>query len=230
MRNYYLLIGLALATLVACSDDDDKSDGGVAADQKVTVDTKVADKQIGDKAAGDKAVGDKAVGDKAVGDLSSAQQLKADTEAFVKALANSLPATAPSAKVETFIPKDNTVKGWVEDLSKGKGVKSGYTRTDITDIINGSHDPYAKECKGFAMEYYKKGAYKVVIFLWQMNDAAGAKKMFDMNKTDGETNAGLTFSTITGVKDKAIIADDVPQWKAYAHKGPYIFKIYTTYL
>ena len=212
-----LLLCGTMAWIVACSDDDTDADSGTP-DQKVAQpDQKVIQP---DKGA-----------DKATGDMSAADSVKADTIAFVKAMTTALPSAGSTKKVETFILGDNGVKGWVEDVSMGKGVESGYDKKAIEAIINGSHDPYESEgCEGFAKQDYKKGAYTMIVFMWQMKTAAGAKKMFDKNKKDGEDNAGITFKVITGVKDAAIIGDDKPQWKAYAHKGPYIFKIYASYL
>ncbi len=229
-RLFPLLLCGALAWIMACSDDDTDADSG-AADQKVVAADKGADKAAADKkvALPDKKVvqPDKATG----GDMSVSDAVKADAIAFVKALTTALPSAGSTKKVETFVLGDNVVKGWVEDAAKGKGVESGYTKKDIEAIINGSHDPYDKEgSKGFAKQDYKKGAHTMILFLWQMNTAAGAKKMFDKNKKDGEDNAGITFKAIPGVKDAAIIGDDKPQWKAYAHIGPYIFKIYASYL
>jgi len=229
------MLCVLVAGLVACSDDDVVLDSGTT-----TPDQKVADQKVGDKkvADPDKKVADQKVTtpDKAVdqasgGDMSVSDAIKADAIAFVKAMTTSLPATAGTAKVETYVPKDNTVTGWIEDAAKGKGVESGYDKKAIEGIINGSHDPYEKEgCVGFAKQDYKKGANGLIVFLWQMKTTAGAKKMFDKNKKDGEDNAGITFKVIPGVKDAAIIGDDKPQWKAYAHKGPYVFKLYASYM
>ena len=242
-RLFPLLLCVLAAGLMACSDDDNDKDSGVTVDQKVA-DQKVADQKIADQKIADQKIADqKVVPDKKTtidfagvdkssgGDMSVAEAVRADTVAFVTALTANLPSTAPSSKVETYVLKDNAVKGWIEDVSMGKGVQSGYDKKAIEGIINGSHDPYDKEgCKGFAKQDYKKGTFTLVLFLWQMNTAAGAKKMFDKNKKDGEDNAGITFKVIPGVKDAAIIGDDKPQWKAYAHKGPYVFKIYASYM
>jgi len=236
-----LIILCVLALVPACSDD-----GGAGKDSAIP-DKSTADRSAQDLAAdaktGDAKTGD-ATGDSAdaardaKGDVKadtivlSSAKLKSDTIAMVTLLANKLPAVAGSAKVETYVPQDNAVAGWVEDKAVGKpGVEAGYNNKDILAIINGSHDDYHKAgCTGFAKQDYALGKYKMTLFLWHMNTATAAASMFTKNKTEGETLAGLTFSTITGVKDKAIIADDLPQWKAYAHKGPYIFKIYTLYL
>ena len=236
-RLFPLLLCLLVTALVACSDDDDDKDSGVTPDQKVA-DQKVSDKGVDKLPCCDKKVPDQktVIPDNGTdkgsgGDMSVSEAVKADSIAFIKALATSLPATASSAKVETYALKDNAVKGWIEDVAMGKGVQSGYDKKAIEGLINGSHDPYEKEgCVGFAKQDYINGANKLVLFLWQMNTAAGAKNMFDKNKKDGEDNAGITFKAISGVKDAAIIGDDKPQWKGYAHKGPYVFKIYASYM
>lgn len=242
-----LIILCVLALVPACSDDGGAGKDSAIPDkgtadklvQDLSADAKKGDAKTGDTtgdsadAAGDAKTGDAQAGDaKADTLVLSSAKLKSDTIAMVTLLANKLPAVAGSAKVETYIPKDNAVTGWVEDKAVGKpGVEAGYNEKDILAIINGSHDDYHKAgCTGFAKQDYALGKYKMTLFLWHMNTAAAAASMFTKNKTEGETQAGLTFSTITGVKDKAIIADDLPQWKAYAHKGPYIFKIYTLYL
>ena len=218
LRGLTFLCGLWLAAMpLACSDDTDSGKDSGAVDQGAV-----------DQGAVELAVADQGGGSK---DMSEAAQLKAETVAFVKLLTTSLPAAGSANKVETLMPKPGAIKGWVEDPSMGQGVQAGYTTKDIEALINGSHDPYAKEGNvGFAKEDYQRGKFKLVVFLWQMKTAAGAKKMFDKNKEDGEDNAGLTFETLSGVKDAAIIGDDKPQWKAFAHRGPYVFKIYTTYL
>ena len=238
-RFFPLLLCLLMTGLIACSDDDDNKDSGVSPDQKVTADLAADKGPTGDQKVADQGptpdkkvtAPDKGADQASGGDMSVADAIKADTIAFVKTMTTSLPATAATAKVETFIPKDNAITGWIEDATMGKGVQAGYDKKSIEALINGSHDPYEKEgCVGFAKQDYIKGTYQLVVFLWQMNTAAGAKKMFDKNKKDGEDNAGITFKVIPGVKDAAIIGDDKPQWKAYAHKGPYIFKIYASYL
>jgi hypothetical protein len=145
-------------------------------------------------------------------------------------------------KVEEYVPKSNDIPGWVENPDEGNpGVEAGYTTADIEAIIDGSHDPYRDAgCNGFAKQDYKKGSgkcqfgicdngtYGIALFLWDMKDATGAKAMFDKNKKEGET-AGVTFETVPNALTAAVIGNQSPQWKAYGHKGHYVYKIYATY-
>jgi hypothetical protein len=137
------------------------------------------------------------------------------------------PDGAQAKKVEEYVPKDNEAASWVEDTGVGKpGVEAGYTKKDIEDIIDGSNDPYAAEGEnGFAKQDYKKGAFTLSLFLWDMKTAAGAKKMYDKNKLDGEQQAGLKFDPIAGAADGAVIANDNPDWRVYHYKSHYIAKI-----
>jgi hypothetical protein len=199
-----LLLAFALVA-VSCSDDDtDKKDTGVTVDTGPGIDHG----QFVDVGPG---------GDGPVADKSSAD-------------------AAPKLKVADYIPKDNDIAGWTEDSATGKpGVEAGYTKKDIEDLINGKHDPYAaKGCNAFAMQHYKKTISstcngKLEIFLWECPTAADAKSLFDKNKKDGETSAGLTFETVPNAKDMAILADNIPGWEGYGHKGPYIWKIFLHY-
>jgi len=137
------------------------------------------------------------------------------------------PATAK--KVEEYVPKDNELAGWTEDPKTGKlGVEAGYTKQDIEAIIDGSNDPYATEGEnGFAKQDYAKSTFKLALYLWDMKTAAGAKKMFEKSKTDGEAN-GLVFENVT-VSDDGILANDNPTWKAYGYKSHYTYKIYAKF-
>ncbi len=210
---------------------------GCAEESKPFKDKGVTDKGSGkdtgtqqDKApAPDQAAGDLKGAADLVGDLSDAT-LEQDTIAFVTYLAGQLPATAGAKKVETYVPGDNAVAGWVADPAHGLGVEAGYDNDAIQLLINGTHDPYNTEgCAGFAKQDYIKGWYKMSLYLWQMNTKSGAEKMYTNNKDYGEKMLYLTFTAISGVQDQAIIAKDNPQFKAYAQKGPYIFRVYTTY-
>ncbi len=102
-RRFSLLAYVLAAGLVGCSDDDDRDGGGDLDQRTITPD-------IGS--------------DRSTRDLSAAEVVKGDTIAFVKALGASLPATPGTSKVERWIPKDNTVPGWVEDGSRGKGIQA----------------------------------------------------------------------------------------------------------
>jgi len=211
----------ALLLGAACSDDSNKNDTGP------TPDTTKIDQAITDKGP---------------------QPDKGDVDQG--------PVTQ---KVETYVPADNEVPGWTEDPTKGfkacttdadckspikcdttngvcPGVDSGYTTKEIDDLIDGEHDPYATEgCTGFAGQHYKKdfnaGSCKGTLELkiWDMNTAAGAKKMYDADKLKAETGAGLTFETIPNVQTAGIIADDAPGWRVYAHKSTYIISMFAMY-
>lgn len=230
----YLAVLLLVAGLaVGCSEDDDvNADSGapdkgrpdMAADNGPAPDQKTAAKE----ASVDVALVDAS----STADLSKASRIRKLTEDFVKAQANKLPSSASTAKVETFVLKDNEAKGWVEDTSTGKtGVEAGYTKKDIEALIDGSHDPYAAEgCTGFAWQHFVYGTTKLELKLWHMNATTGAQNMFSKKKKEGTTQDGLTFSTVSGVKDQAIIADDQPMWRVYAQKGPYIFKVEANYM
>lgn len=129
------------------------------------------------------------------------------------------------------MPKDNELPGWVEDTTVGSpGVEAAYTTGDIEAIIDGAHDPYRDQgCNGFAKQDYTKTPSKVFqlqLFLWDMKTAAGALAMYEKKKADDETGGGLTFETIPGAKDAAVLASDSPAWKAHAYKGHYVFKVY----
>lgn len=131
-------------------------------------------------------------------------------------------------KVETYVPADNDVAGWVEDTSVGQpGVEAAYTDKEIEDIINGHHQAYAAEgTTGFAKQEYKKGNGSISLQIWEMNTATGATNMFDKNKSDGETNSGWTFETVAGVADAAIIITAYDAgWVIYGRKGPYIYEV-----
>lgn len=193
----WLVTPLLVLALAACSDDDGNKDSGTTPDQGT-----VADQGPGsDAVSPDQATADQGGG----GDSSTAQ------------------------KVETYVPADNEISGWTEDSSKG-GMKAGYTDTDIQALIDGKHDPYQQEgCDGFVEQFYIKDygsscEGKLTLYLWDMTTAAGAKNMFDKNKLEGETNAGLTFEDIPNVTDKGILAFDAI-FIAYAYKNDYILQI-----
>lgn len=218
------MLGLALL-LTACSDDDNgKKDSGPTPDQQVT------DQAVTDKGPGSDATPDQAPGD------------------------------GPATKsVEEYVLADGDVTGWAEDASKGRGCSSntdcalttgqtcdttagvclgadfGHSKTEIEDLIDGKHDPYAAEgCDGFVQQHYKKDftggcTGTLTLYIWDMTAATGAKKMFDKDKLDGETNAGLTFETLASVQTEGIIADNVPEWTAYAHKGDFLVSISAMY-
>lgn len=191
-----LVMSILLGALASCSDDSNQKDSSVAGDSRID----------GAAVTGDK-------GPAVDG------QVTADKSPTVD---------APAAqKVEAYVPADNEATGWVENTAVGKaGVEAGYTTKEIDDIIDGSHDPYAAAgCNGFAKQDYKKGDYKLVLFLWDMTTNAAAKKMFDDDKKHDETMSGLTFEAITDAAESAIIANDVPEWKVYGYKSHYIYKI-----
>ena len=202
MRGWLIVPAVVLTlALGACSDDDNGKDSGTPDGAAVV------DQGPGSDAVNPDQTADTATGDQGGGDGTTTQ------------------------KVEAYAPADNEISGWTEDTSKGAaGVEAGYTKTDIEALINGKHDPYhAEGSDGFAMEYYKKDLGsgcqgKLTLYLWDMTTAAGAKNMFDKNKSDGETQAGLTFEDITGVVTQGIIAFDAI-YIAYAHKNDYILQI-----
>jgi hypothetical protein len=135
---------------------------------------------------------------------------------------------AAKKKVEEYVPADNALPGWVEDTAAGPaGVEAAYNDTAIEAIINGHHQPYAKEgCAGFAKQEYKKGNGTIALEIWEMNAATGAKNMYDLNKTTGENDDGWTFDTIAGVTDGGIIINAYDAgWRAYAYKGAYVLMI-----
>ncbi|MCC6747286.1 MAG: hypothetical protein IT371_06480 [Deltaproteobacteria bacterium] len=135
---------------------------------------------------------------------------------------------AAAKKVEDYVPAPGAA--WEEDTAAGKaGVEAAYTDVDIEKIIDGENAPYAAEgTVGFAKQDYKKDGHKLLLKLWQMKTAAGAKKMFDANKKDAETNAGLIFEPVAQVADTAVIAYDQPQWKVFGHKGPFIYEVFAS--
>jgi hypothetical protein len=208
LRSLSLLV--LIAVLGACSDDTAKPDS-----------------QLPAKEAGPDGI--------QTPDKGPTSDLKVDGKAPT-------PDGPTAKKVEDYVPKPNDVPGWIENPDEGKaGIEAGYTTLEIEAIIDGSHDPYRDAgCNGFAKQDYKKGTGKcamnvceagtfaIVLFLWDMKDAAGAKAMYDKNKKDGEAN-GLTFENVTGAPTAAVIANDNPQWKAYGHKGHYVYKIYATF-
>jgi hypothetical protein len=205
MRLTVLPLLLAALLMVACSDDTDKKN-----DQGVTGDQGVADQGPADD--------------------------KGPTDDKGPAADNGTPDGPVAQKVEDYMPKDNEISGWTEDTSMGKaGVEAGYTKKEIDDIIDGEHDPYdAEGCVGFAREYYKKAISAscngtVELKIWEMNDAAGAKKMFDADKLDAEQMGGLTFENIPNVTTLGVIADSPPGWRVFAHKNAYILKMKANY-
>jgi len=133
---------------------------------------------------------------------------------------------AAKQKVENYVPKDNAITGWVDDPNIGKaGIESAYTDKAIEDIINGHHAPYAAEgTAGFAKQDYVNGKMILTLEIWEMKTTASAKTMFDRNKKDDETNAGVTFETQTNVKTAGIISKTYDAgWTSYGHKGPYVW-------
>lgn len=193
-----ILITTALV-LAACSDDDEKN-----TDAAVTPDKSVVDQQIG---------GEKLKDDQYVDD----QQIPSDAPA--------------KKKVHEYLPKGTEVTGWSEDVAAGKaGPDSAYTKVAIEALINGKHDPYHVEgCDAFAQEQYKKTFSSTCtamaeIMIWECPLAAGATKMHNKNKT----SSGLTWSTIAGVKDEGLIADDSPIWRALGRKNVYVYKMDAT--
>jgi len=206
-----------------------------AADQAVKeqgagVDNGLVDVGAGDVGAGDKGAGDKGAGDSATGGDASSPAIKTNTVNFIKVLANKLPSGATTNKVEKFVPSDTEAKPWAEDTKSGpKGVQSAYTDKAIENIINGHHAPFATEgTTGFAKEDYKTGKDTLQLFLWEMNKAASATKLVADFKKKYTSSWGLTFQTIAGVKDEAIIADDSPNWRVFGRKGKYIYEVTST--
>jgi hypothetical protein len=63
-----------------------------------------------------------------------------------------------------------------------------------------------------------------------MDTATGAQNMYKYNKDKLEKESGVTFETITGVKDQAIIGDDLPQWQVFIQRGPVIVKLSLMYM
>lgn len=215
-----------LALAPACSDDTDPAvDAGTTPDQTVTPDLARLEASAPD-ASGDASPSD------AGADISRADQVKAQTITFIKTLAQKLGAADTGKKVEVYVPADNEATGWVESSTTGKpGVEAGYDKTAIEAIINGSHDPYDKEgCDGFAKQDYTQGKASLTLFLWQMKSQSSAQKMVSDNKAKGEKDDGLTFESVSGVADRAILADDQPQWRAYGSTGVYTYKILANYM
>lgn len=122
-------------------------------------------------------------------------------------------------KVEDVVPGDNFVAGW----TASGPVDAAYTQVDIEALINGAHDPYhAKGCAGYAQRSYENGDLTMNLKIWEMNEAASAKEMFDYEKTQ----SGLTFEPITGVSDDASIGQEgMARWWAFAHTGRYVYKM-----
>lgn len=206
-----ILVG-GLLLVAACSDDDDTSTGDAGLADSGADQSTVDDTGPGDGGTPDGQAGDTASDTAAVEDGSSTKM------------------------VEEYVPGDNDVAGWVEDPDTGQpGVEAGYTDSDIDDLINGKHDPYAAEgCNGFAMQNYIKdfgGGCEATLelFIWDMASAGGAQRMFDKEKTDGETGANLVFEDIPNVQDKGIVANNLPVWEAYAYKSHYIMQITAFY-
>jgi len=135
--------------------------------------------------------------------------------------------SGPPQRVEHYVPADNAAGDWVEDAGEGTpGVEAGYTTKEIEDIINGAHDAYRDEgSEGFARQDYQIGEMTLKLYLWDMETADGALKMFNANKTKGEEEEGLTFEVVAAVPDQAIIANDALIYKAYLVKHDYIAKI-----
>ena len=133
-------------------------------------------------------------------------------------------------KVEEYVPADNAIGDWVEDTSVGSpGVEAGYTDEDIMALrINGEHAPYATEgCSGFAMQDFINGNGDTLsLKIWDMNSAAGAENMYDVDVQKGVDEEGLTFEEIPGVSEEGVLATVGAYWKAYFHKSTYIAKIY----
>ena len=253
-----LTLALALGSACSDDDKQTGADSGAAdqkvthketgtPDQKIIhKETGVTDQSVKEQGAGDQSVkeqgaGDQGATDKAMGDATgggdassvgdaSAPAIQTNTEAFIKVLANKLPSGATTDKVEKFVPTDVEAKPWAEDTSAGpKGVQSAYNDKAIELIINGHHAPFATEgTAGFAKEDYKTGKDTLQLFIWEMNKAASATKLVNDFKTKLVSTAGLTFLTIAGVKDLAIIADDSPNWRAFGHKGKYIYEVTST--
>jgi hypothetical protein len=161
----------------------------------------------------------KAIIDQAVGDQKTGGDQKITPDAPAK------------KQVHEYLPKGTEVTGWSEDVAAGKaGPDGAYTKKDIEDLINGKHDPYhAEGCGAFAREQYKKTftsncTASAEIMIWECPTAASAKKMHDKNKT----SSGLTFTTIAGVVDEGLIADDSPIWRGLGHKNGYVYKMDAT--
>ncbi len=128
---------------------------------------------------------------------------------------------APRGKVEDYVPADGAVKGWQRDGA----METAYTAKARNDLINSSNDPYEKEgTVGLVRQVYVNGELKMVLTMWEMNTAVGAKNMYDKNVSD----PGLTFEKLE-VQDGASIAESAPQWKAYGHKGLYVYKVMGTF-
>jgi hypothetical protein len=106
-------------------------------------------------------------------------------------------------------------------------VESGYTEQDIVAMIDGSQDPYTEAgCKGFARQYYVKGNVTMDLRIWEMNDPAAAKKMYDKNK--GELpSEGITGEDIGCLYDAGVIGNDSLMWKGYVQKSQYMFRVYS---
>ena len=215
-----------LGVFAACSDDSsEKKDGGTlidkgpAKDKGPTVDKgPTADKGPAKDTA-------------PTADMSSIEIAKQEAITFIKALANKLPAPGGTPeKVEKYVPADNEVPGWVEDPSKPAGVQAGYTKEEIVALIDGHQDPFdAKGCDGYAKQDYMKGSMKMILEVWDMTSASGAMDMFNYEKTDRETQAGLTYEIIPNAGDATAIAHDEPKWRAHCAKGEYIFNLKTYY-
>jgi len=216
-----------LLLAVACSDDD--APGGK--------DSGAPDQQLADKGGGtpDQAAMEAGAADAAAaeggatGDAGTAT-IKANTIAFIKALDKKLPTASTTLKVEKFVPDDKEATPWAEDSSVGKpGVEAAYDDKSIEDIINGHHAPFAKEgTAGFAKQDYKTGKDQLQLFIWEMKKAASAATLFADFKKKYENSWGLTFDAVTGVTDKAIIADDSPNWRVFGYRGLYIYEITST--
>ncbi len=223
-----LLLG-ALALLLAASCSDDGSPQGADSGGH---DQAVVGKDVGgpDQGAADMGTPDQAAVDQSSAADAGGPAIKTNTVAFIKALDKKLPTSSTTDKVEKFVPTDKEAAPWAEDSAMGKpGVESAYDDKGIELIINGHHAPFATEgTVGFAKQDYKVGKDTLQLFIWEMKKSASASKLYASFKDKYEKSWGLTFETVSGVKDKAIIADDSPNWRVFGYRGVYIYEITST--
>jgi hypothetical protein len=126
-----------------------------------------------------------------------------------------------------LVPKSNEITGWAEDTSGDTpgtpaGPQLAVTLAEATELVDGHADLfYQTGCKGVALEFYINGTHTLRLEIFELNDAAGAKAIYDNTTVKGLA----TWETLTLGDESRIYKSNATTWKMHAHKKQYFINI-----
>lgn len=133
------------------------------------------------------------------------------------------PDTGAPFDIKTAFPANDGITGWSQDTVKdsvtGPAVFDTRQKVDATDI-DGDVVPFDDVgFKQLAREHYKKDNYSLDLRVWEMNDAAKGKKIYeDILLVD---RYSIITWTDEAMGEKGRWGNSGTMWRVNAYKGAY---------